>query len=79
MKTESAEMLTSLDTLSTVYTNNNPANRRQLRTTIEQRGIATNRKFLEAADVVLQVGVDELVVFFMVVVYCMLPWYNKVT
>lgn len=55
MKTESTEVLASLDTLSTMYTTNDATSRRQLKTTIEQRGIDTNRKFLHAADVVLQV------------------------
>lgn len=55
LKTESTDMLSSLDTLSTMYTTNDATSRRQLKTTIEQRGIDTNRKFLHAADVVLQV------------------------
>lgn len=55
MKTESTEVLSSLDTLSTMYTTNDAASRRQLKATIEQRGIDTNRKFLHAADIVLQV------------------------
>lgn len=55
LKTESTEVLNSLDTLSTMYTTNDATNRRQLKTTIEQRGIDTNRSFLHAADVVLQV------------------------
>lgn len=56
IKTESPDVINALSTLSGIYTDNTPAARRQLRCTIEQRGLQINGQFLQAAEAVMQVG-----------------------
>lgn len=55
IKTESPDTINALNTLSGVYTDNTPAARRQLRSTIEQRGLQINEQFLQAAEAVTKV------------------------
>ena len=55
IKTESPELLTALGSLSTFYTENTPAARRQLRSTLEQRSLQVNQEYLAAAEGVLKV------------------------
>lgn len=55
IKTETPELIDSLTTLSTFYSDNTPAARRALRSTIEQRGIDINEKFITAAEAVITV------------------------
>ncbi|PNW74161.1 hypothetical protein CHLRE_13g587750v5 [Chlamydomonas reinhardtii] len=59
IKTETPELLSSLQTLSTFYTDNTPAARRGLRTTIEKRGLAINERFIGAAESVIK-ALDEV-------------------
>lgn len=59
IKTETPELLNSLSTLSSFYTENTPAARRSLRTTFEKRGLAINEKFLSAAESVIA-ALDEV-------------------
>ncbi|KAK9835291.1 hypothetical protein WJX84_005952, partial [Apatococcus fuscideae] len=54
IQTESSELLTALTSLSTFYTENTPATRRQLRTTLEQRSLKVNQEYLTAAEGVLK-------------------------
>lgn len=49
-------MVGSLATLSSFYTDNSPAARRRLRSTVENQGVRVNEQFLEAAQGVIQVG-----------------------
>lgn len=49
-RTDSPELLASLATLSTFYTENTAQTRRNLRATIEKRGLAINDEFLLAAE-----------------------------
>lgn len=56
---DSTELLNALNTLSEIYQDNTPAARRQLRSTIEQRGLQINDQFLEAADSVTKVSIDS--------------------
>jgi len=60
-RVEAAEVVGSLSTLSTFYTDNSPAARRWLRSTIESQGVRVNEEFLEAAQGVLQVGAASTV------------------
>lgn len=55
-RTEAPEVVGSLATLSGFYTDNSPAARRRLRSSIENQGVVVNRDFLTAAQSVLQVG-----------------------
>ncbi|XP_048447894.1 conserved oligomeric Golgi complex subunit 6-like [Pyrus x bretschneideri] len=48
-RTDSPDVLASLNTLSSFYSENTPQSRRNLRSTIEKRGLATNLKFLKAS------------------------------
>ena len=57
IKTESPDVISALNTLSTFYDDNTPAARRQLRSTIEKRGLEINQEFLTAAESVIQVCV----------------------
>ncbi|EFJ50082.1 component of oligomeric golgi complex 6 [Volvox carteri f. nagariensis] len=59
IKTDSPELLSSLQTLSSFYTENTPAARRGLRTTIEKRGLAINERFIGAAESVIK-ALDEV-------------------
>ncbi|KAF6250612.1 component of oligomeric golgi complex 6 [Scenedesmus sp. NREL 46B-D3] len=54
IKTESPDVINALSTLSGIYSDNTPAARRQLRCTIEQRGLHINGRFLQAAEAVMQ-------------------------
>lgn len=54
-RTDTPEVLGSLNTLSTFYTDNNPQNRRNLRSTIEKRSLSINVDFLRASDTAQQV------------------------
>lgn len=54
-RTDTPEVLGSLNTLSTFYTDNNPQNRRNLRSTIEKRSLSINIEFLRASDTAQQV------------------------
>jgi hypothetical protein len=56
IKTESPEVISALNTLSGFYERNTPAERRQLRSAVEQRGLDINQRFLAAAETVIQVG-----------------------
>lgn len=55
-RTEAPEIVGSLSTLSQFYTENTPAARRQLRSTIENEGVKINEEFLAAAESVIKVG-----------------------
>lgn len=59
-RTEAPEVVGSLATLSGFYEENSAAARRRLRSTIENRGVAVNEEFLEAAEGVIQVGAGAL-------------------
>ncbi|GLC43979.1 hypothetical protein PLESTB_000216400 [Pleodorina starrii] len=59
IKTDSPELLSSLQTLSSFYGENTPAARRGLRTTIEKRGLAINERFIGAAESVIK-ALDEV-------------------
>nr|ATB19488.1 putative COG7 [Juniperus procera] len=49
-RTDSPDLLVSLNTLSTFYTNNTQQARRNLRSTIEKRALAINDEFLAASE-----------------------------
>lgn len=49
-RTDSPDLLASLNTLSTFYTENTPQARRNLRSTIEKRCLSINHDFLRASD-----------------------------
>ncbi|GMH10993.1 hypothetical protein Nepgr_012834 [Nepenthes gracilis] len=53
-RTDSPELLASLNTLSTFYTDNTPQARRNLRSVIERRGLSINQEFLLASDAAQQ-------------------------
>ncbi|GIL61283.1 hypothetical protein Vafri_15679 [Volvox africanus] len=59
IKTDSPELLSSLQTLSSFYNENTQAARRGLRTTIEKRGLAINERFIGAAESVIK-ALDEV-------------------
>lgn len=48
-RTDSPDVLSSLNTLSSFYAENTPQSRRNLRSSIEKRGISINVDFLEAS------------------------------
>jgi hypothetical protein len=54
-RTEAPEVVGSLATLSGFFTENAPAARRRLRSTVENQGVCINEEFLEAAQSVLKV------------------------
>ena len=49
-RTDSPNLLSSLNTLSSFYTENTPQSRRNLRYTIETRALDINHEFLRASD-----------------------------
>uniref|UniRef100_A0A803LRC9 Conserved oligomeric Golgi complex subunit 6 n=2 Tax=Chenopodium quinoa TaxID=63459 RepID=A0A803LRC9_CHEQI len=51
---DSPELVTSLSTLSTFYSDNSPQARRNLRSTIEKRALSINHDFLSASDAAQQ-------------------------
>ncbi|KAG7031653.1 Conserved oligomeric Golgi complex subunit 6 [Cucurbita argyrosperma subsp. argyrosperma] len=53
-RTDTPDVLGSLNTLSTFYTDNTPQNRRNLRSTIEKRSLSINIDFLRASDTAQQ-------------------------
>ncbi|KAI3423947.1 hypothetical protein D9Q98_009781 [Chlorella vulgaris] len=53
-RTEAPEVVGSLSTLSEFFTDNTPATRRRLRSTIENQGVRINEQFLEAAQSVIK-------------------------
>ena len=57
-RTDSPEILGSLGTLSTFYTDNTAAERRRLRATVEKQGRNINEQFLAAAEEVMQASND---------------------
>lgn len=57
LRTESPEVLQALTTLSTFYDSNTPSDRRQLRATIERRGVSINQEYLSAAEQVIQASI----------------------
>lgn len=54
-RTDTPDVLGSLNTLSSFYTDNSPQNRRNLRSTIEKRSLSINIDFLRASDTAQQV------------------------
>lgn len=59
-RTDSPEMLASLETLSSFYTDNSLQARRNLRSTIEKRGLAINEQFLRASEAAQKVSLELL-------------------
>ncbi|PWA62114.1 conserved oligomeric complex COG6 protein [Artemisia annua] len=53
-RTDTPDLLSSLNTLSSFYTDNTPPARRNLRSTIEKRSIQINHEFLLASDTAQQ-------------------------
>lgn len=53
-RTDSPDLLSSLNTLSNFYNENTPAARRNLRSTIVKRGLSINHEFLLASDAAQQ-------------------------
>ncbi|KAK1430282.1 hypothetical protein QVD17_12919 [Tagetes erecta] len=53
-RTDTPDLLASLNTLSTFYTDNTPPARRNLRSTIEKRSLSINHEFLLASDAAQQ-------------------------
>ncbi|XP_077253885.1 oligomeric golgi complex subunit [Tasmannia lanceolata] len=53
-RTDSPDLLASLNTLSTFYTENTPQARRNLRSTIEKRALSINHEFLLASETAQQ-------------------------
>lgn len=53
-RTDSPDMVASLNTLSMFYTENTPHARRTLRSTIEKRSLGINHEFLLASDAAQQ-------------------------
>lgn len=49
-RTDSPDLLASLSTLSSFYTDNTQQARRNLRATIERRGLSINEEFLRASE-----------------------------
>ncbi|XP_028776746.1 conserved oligomeric Golgi complex subunit 6 [Neltuma alba] len=58
-RTDTPDLLSSLNTLSSFYTDNTPQSRRNLRSTIEKRSLSINLEFLAASDVV-QLALDRV-------------------
>lgn len=58
-RVEAPEVVGSLSTLSTFFSENTPAARRRLRSTIENQGVRVNEEFLAAAEGVLKVRVES--------------------
>lgn len=54
-RTDTPDLLASLNTLSSFYTDNSPVARRNLRSTIEIRALDINRDFLLASSTAQQV------------------------
>ncbi|EYU37491.1 hypothetical protein MIMGU_mgv1a002271mg [Erythranthe guttata] len=48
-RTDAPDLLASLNTLSSFYSDNTPQSRRNLRSTIENRGLSINEEFLDAS------------------------------
>ena len=48
-RTDTPDLLSSLNTLSSFYEENTPQSRRNLRSTIEKRALSINREFLEGS------------------------------
>ncbi|KAF7809531.1 conserved oligomeric Golgi complex subunit 6 [Senna tora] len=48
-RTDTPDLLSSLNTLSSFYTDNTPQSRRNLRSTIEKRALSINHEFLDAS------------------------------
>ena len=48
-RTDTPDLLSSLNTLSSFYTDNTPQSRRNLRSTIEKRALSINHDFLNAS------------------------------
>ncbi|KAM7269052.1 hypothetical protein ACFE04_024549 [Oxalis oulophora] len=53
-RTDNPDLLSSLNTLSTFYTDNTPQARRNLRSSIEHRSLSINLQFLHASDAAQQ-------------------------
>ncbi|KAL8150974.1 hypothetical protein V2J09_020782 [Rumex salicifolius] len=53
-RTDSPDLLASLNTLSSFYTENTPQARRNLRSVIEKRSLSINQEFLAASDIAQQ-------------------------
>ncbi|PIN02092.1 hypothetical protein CDL12_25399 [Handroanthus impetiginosus] len=58
-RTDTPDLLASLNTLSSFYSENNPQARRNLRSTIEKRGLSINEEFL-AASASAQQALDQV-------------------
>lgn len=58
-RTESPDLLSSLNTLSTFYSENTPQARRNLRSTIDKRSLQINQEFLLAAQAA-QLSLDRV-------------------
>lgn len=54
-RTDSPDLLASLNTLSTFYSDNSQQSRRNLRSTIEKRSLSINLEFLLASEAAQQV------------------------
>lgn len=54
-RTDTPDLLASLNTLSSFYTDNNPHARRNLRSTLEKRSLSINHDFLLASHAAQQV------------------------
>lgn len=54
-RTDTPDLLASLNTLSSFYSENTPHARRNLRSTIEKRGLSINEEFLAASGSAQQV------------------------
>lgn len=57
-RTDSPDLLSSLGTLSTFYSDNTPQARRNLKSSIEQRALAINHQFLDASFAAQQVSLS---------------------
>lgn len=55
-RTDSPDLLASLNTLSTFYNENTQQSRRNLRSTIEKRSLSINHEFLQASESAQQVS-----------------------
>lgn len=56
IRTDSPELLLSLSALSSFYSDNTPQARKNLRATIERRGLSINQEFLDASEDAQQVS-----------------------
>lgn len=56
-RTDTPDVLGSLHTLSAFYSDNTPQARRNLRSTVEKRGLEINREFLHASNTAQQVRI----------------------